>query len=309
MTEKFVVTGHDLRRLRRPCGKGGQLAGRRGQRRREPDAGDAGVLLRCGQGLAAGHHHRRGGGGLRSRPGGRRQARYPPGAGGIRQGHGPPSPVVGGVPCAPVLPQHGPHDGPAGAGLHAPPAPAGRRWCSWRCACPSSSSTAPTSPWASPACSRAAPTWTRWWRWARRRDWCTVSSKWVCWPPDRSPAMPDLYFESAGMILALVTVGKYLEERSKGKTTRRHHGAAGAGPGCGGGAPQRHGGHGSHRPDQGRRDGDRPAGRPHPRGTAPSPGAAAPWTNPPSPARVCPWKRSPQQGRVRHRPHRAAIWR
>ena len=29
----------------------------------------------------------------------------------------------------------------------------------------------------------------------------------------------DLYFESAGMILALVTVGKYLEERSKGKTT------------------------------------------------------------------------------------------
>lgn len=31
--------------------------------------------------------------------------------------------------------------------------------------------------------------------------------------------MPNLYFESAGMILALVTVGKYLEERSRGKTT------------------------------------------------------------------------------------------
>ena len=31
--------------------------------------------------------------------------------------------------------------------------------------------------------------------------------------------MPDLYVESAGMILTLVTVGKYLEERSKGKTT------------------------------------------------------------------------------------------
>ena len=31
--------------------------------------------------------------------------------------------------------------------------------------------------------------------------------------------MPDLYFESAGIILTLVTVGKYLEERSKGKTT------------------------------------------------------------------------------------------
>ena len=31
--------------------------------------------------------------------------------------------------------------------------------------------------------------------------------------------MPDLYFESAGMMLTLVTVGKYLEERSRGKTT------------------------------------------------------------------------------------------
>lgn len=31
--------------------------------------------------------------------------------------------------------------------------------------------------------------------------------------------MPELYFESAGMILTLVSVGKYLEERSKGKTT------------------------------------------------------------------------------------------
>ena len=31
--------------------------------------------------------------------------------------------------------------------------------------------------------------------------------------------MPELYFESAGMICALVTVGKYLEEHSKGKTT------------------------------------------------------------------------------------------
>ena len=31
--------------------------------------------------------------------------------------------------------------------------------------------------------------------------------------------MPDLYFESAGMILTLVTVGKYLEERSRSKTT------------------------------------------------------------------------------------------
>ncbi len=34
--------------------------------------------------------------------------------------------------------------------------------------------------------------------------------------------MPDLYFESAGMILALVTVGKYLEERSNGQDDRGH---------------------------------------------------------------------------------------
>ncbi|MBO5671522.1 MAG: hypothetical protein J6S41_08240, partial [Clostridia bacterium] len=31
--------------------------------------------------------------------------------------------------------------------------------------------------------------------------------------------MPEFYFESAGMILALVTVGKYLEQSSRGKTT------------------------------------------------------------------------------------------
>ncbi len=36
---------------------------------------------------------------------------------------------------------------------------------------------------------------------------------------DRIEGMPDLYFESAGMILTLVTVGKYLEQRSRKKTT------------------------------------------------------------------------------------------
>ena len=36
---------------------------------------------------------------------------------------------------------------------------------------------------------------------------------------DRVEGIPALYFESAGMILALVTVGKYLEQRSRGKTT------------------------------------------------------------------------------------------
>ena len=35
----------------------------------------------------------------------------------------------------------------------------------------------------------------------------------------RGEGMPDLYFESAGMILTLVTVGKYLEQRSRKKTT------------------------------------------------------------------------------------------
>ena len=35
----------------------------------------------------------------------------------------------------------------------------------------------------------------------------------------QASGMPELYFESAGMICALVTVGKYLEEHSKGKTT------------------------------------------------------------------------------------------
>ena len=33
------------------------------------------------------------------------------------------------------------------------------------------------------------------------------------------PFNPELYFESAGMILSLVTIGKYLEQRSRGKTT------------------------------------------------------------------------------------------
>ena len=34
-----------------------------------------------------------------------------------------------------------------------------------------------------------------------------------------APEAPDFYFESAGMILTLVTVGKYLEKRSRSKTT------------------------------------------------------------------------------------------
>lgn len=38
--------------------------------------------------------------------------------------------------------------------------------------------------------------------------------------PGSQGVMPELYFESAGMILTLVTVGKYLEKRSQGKTTQ-----------------------------------------------------------------------------------------
>ena len=38
-------------------------------------------------------------------------------------------------------------------------------------------------------------------------------------PNAESAGMPELYFESAGMILSLVTVGKFLEQRAKGKTT------------------------------------------------------------------------------------------
>ena len=49
--------------------------------------------------------------------------------------------------------------------------------------------------------------------------------------------MPDLYFESAGMILTLVTVGKYLEERSQRQDHRCHLRSAGSGPGECRGAP------------------------------------------------------------------------
>ncbi|MBQ2830460.1 MAG: heavy metal translocating P-type ATPase [Oscillospiraceae bacterium] len=37
--------------------------------------------------------------------------------------------------------------------------------------------------------------------------------------PHDGAAMPELYFESAGMIVSLVTIGKYMEQRSRGRTT------------------------------------------------------------------------------------------
>ena len=43
--------------------------------------------------------------------------------------------------------------------------------------------------------------------------------EWGLLAAGQTSEMPDFYFESAGMILALVTVGKYLEQRSRGKTT------------------------------------------------------------------------------------------
>ena len=72
--------------------------------------------------------------------------------------------------------------------------------------------------------------------------------------------MPDLYFESAGMILALVTVGKYLEERSKGKTTGAITALLALAPESAVVRRDGKGGHRPHRGHQGRRDGHRPAG-------------------------------------------------
>ena len=42
--------------------------------------------------------------------------------------------------------------------------------------------------------------------------------------------MDHLYLESVGMILTLISVGKYLETRSKGKTGDAITGADGSGP-------------------------------------------------------------------------------
>ena len=109
--------------------------------------------------------------------------------------------------------------------------------------------------------------------------------------------MPDLYFESAGMILALVTVGKYLEERSKGKTTGAITALLALAPG-------RQRSHRPHRGHQGRRDGHRPAGGAYPRGRHRDGGQR-------HRGRVRPYRREyaggedcGRQGGVRHHPHR-----
>ena len=90
----------------------------------------------------------------------------------------------------------------------------------------------------------------------------------------------DLYFEGAGTILTLITLGKWLEARSKGKTSRGHHQADGPGP------QDRHRG-------AGRRGGGDPGGggrapgilwsirpgREHSGGRRDAGGAAPRWTN------------------------------
>ncbi len=62
--------------------------------------------------------------------------------------------------------------------------------------------------------------------------------------------MPDLYFESAGMILTLVTVGKYLEALPQ-QTTGAISRSAGSGPGERRGAPSGTGAHHPHGGDRG----------------------------------------------------------
>ena len=81
------------------------------------------------------------------------------------------------------------------------------------------------------------PTWIRWWRWAPRRSF--VYSVYALFAMTGAQARGDMaqvmgwmhefYFESAAMILTLITVGKMLEARSKGKHHRRAQGADEAG--------------------------------------------------------------------------------
>ena len=109
------------------------------------------------------------------------------------------------------------------------------------------SSTSAFSSAASRASSRARRIWTRWWPWAQRRPLATARRCSVrhdrrtaagAMPTPSCTDMHEFYFESAAMILTLITVGKMLEARSKGKTTDalQEPDAAGAedGDGCAG---------------------------------------------------------------------------
>ena len=102
-------------------------------------------------------------------------------------------------------------------------------WASSSCCWPASSwsSTRSSSSTASRASSTARPTWTRWWPWAPWPALC--GAPYALFAMTRAQVdgnhelvmhyMMEFYFESAAMILTLITVGKMLEARSKGKTT------------------------------------------------------------------------------------------
>ena len=104
--------------------------------------------------------------------------------------------------------------------------------------------------------------------------------------------MPELYFESAGMICALVTVGKYLEERSKGKTTDAISALLALTPDS---AVVKRGGVEVTVPAEDIQKGDivvvRQGGK-HPCGRRGAGRQPARWTSPPSPARACRWRKA-----------------
>lgn len=116
----------------------------------------------------------------------------------------------------------------------------------------------------------------------------------------------DLYFESAGMILTLITLGKFLETRSKGKTSQAISRLMDLAPKT---ATVLRDGAEAEIPVEEVRVGDRVAVPPrpvHPRWTVSLWRAAPPWTNPPSPASPSPWTKAPgdQGGRRFHQPLR-----
>ncbi len=219
MTEKFVVTGMTCAACAAHVEKAAHSLDGVDSAAGEPDAGHTGVHLRADkvapQAIIAAVEAS----GYGAAPADAAKRRHPQRAGGVRQSHGPAASVVRGVSGAPVLPQHGSHDGPAGARVHAPPAPDGGAVCSWSLCVPIL------------ILNRAYFTvgFSRLFKGAPNMDSLVALGaaaglvysliEMGLLAAGQVTGMPDLYFESAGMILTLVTVGKYLEERSKGKTT------------------------------------------------------------------------------------------
>ena len=72
-----------------------------------------------------------------------------------------------------------------------------------------------------PALFRGSPTWTRLSPWAPGPPSSTPPGTWSRspWALTPRPRAMDLYFESAGVLIALVSLGKYLETRSKSHTS------------------------------------------------------------------------------------------